>query len=390
MPRLALTDRFVANVKATSQIDYFDEKTKGLSLRVSPGAKTWTFHYRWQGKRARATLGSYPATSLGEARTRAIEARGAVEAGNDPRHRSTGAETVAGLVESYITGHVVRLRSRKDAVRRLRKNIVPVIGGVKLAELHRRDATRVIDTVMKRDAPIEAARAFEDLRAMLRWAVARGDLDHNPIDGMRKPATSKPRERVLSEEEIRTLWLGLPQVFAKSPTCQRIIRLCLITAQRVGEVAGMQRSELDLKRRLWSLPGARTKNGHPHRVPLSERAMEISREAEGGGEAIFDLSPHAVAKAIGRGRFGLAPFTSHDLRRTALTEMAKLGVAPIVLGHVANHRTVTKAGMTLAVYVQHQYEAEKRAALDLWADRLSGIIGGGAEVVPMVRDAAKI
>jgi integrase len=385
MPKLALTDRFVANVKAASQTDYFDEKTKGLSLRVSPGAKTWTFHYRWQGKRARATLGSYPATSLGEARTKAIEARGNVEAGNDPRATRTGEGTVADLVQSYIDGHVVRLRSRKDAVRRLRKNIIPVIGGVKLSVLHRRDASRAVDTVMKRDAPIEAARAFEDLRAMLRWAVARGDLDHNPIDGMKKPATSKPRERVLSDEEIRTLWQSLSSVLAKSPTCQRIIRLCLVTAQRVGEVSGMQRSELDLKRRLWSLPGARTKNGHPHIVPLSEMAIEIIREADAGGEAIFDLSPHAVAKAIGRAKFGLAPFTSHDLRRTALTEMAKLGIAPIVLGHVANHRTVTKAGMTLAVYVQHAYEREKREALELWADRLRGVVSGGAEVIAIGR-----
>ena len=385
MPRVALTDRFVASVKATSQTDYFDDKTKGLSIRVSPGSKTWTFHYRWNGKRVRATLGTYPATSLSEARTKAIEARGNVEAGSDPRATRAGGATVADLVESYIDGHVVRLRSRKDAVRRLRKNIVPVIGGVRLSELHRRDATRVIDVVMKRGAPIEAARAFEDLRAMLRWAVARGDLDHNPIDGMRKPATSTPRERVLSDEEIKTLWQGLPQVFAKSPTCQRIIRLCLVTAQRVGEVAGMQRNEIDLERRLWSLPGARTKNGHPHAVPLSELAIEINREADPSGDGLFDLSPHAVAKAIGRaqGRFGLAPFTSHDLRRTALTQMAKLGIAPIVLGHVANHRTVTKAGMTLSVYVQHQYESEKRAALELWADRLRGIIAGGAEVIAL-------
>jgi hypothetical protein len=65
--------------------------------------------------------------------------------------------------------------------------------------------------------------------------------------------------------------------------------------------------------------------------------------------------------------------------------MAELGVAPIVLGHVANHRTATKAGMTLSVYVHHQYEKEKRAALELWADRLQGIVSGGAEVVPMGR-----
>ena len=99
------------------------------------------------------------------------------------------------------------------------------------------------------------------------------------------------------------------------------------------------------------------------------------------------MPPLAVAKTIARarskGRFGLAPFTAHDLRRTALTGMARLGVAPIVIGHVANHRTTTKAGMTLAVYVQHQYEKEKGEALELWGDRLAGIVSGGAEVVTM-------
>jgi hypothetical protein len=66
--------------------------------------------------------------------------------------------------------------------------------------------------------------------------------------------------------------------------------------------------------------------------------------------------------------------------------MAKLGVAPIVLGHIANHRTTTKAGMTLSVYIHHAYEKEKREALELWADRLQGIIAGGsAKVVPMRR-----
>jgi hypothetical protein len=79
----------------------------------------------------------------------------------------------------------------------------------------------------------------------------------------------------------------------------------------------------------------------------------------------------------------MAHWTGHDLRRTALTKMAELGIAPIVLGHVANHRTTTKAGITLGVYIHHAYEREKREALDLWADRLVGIVKGGAEVVAM-------
>jgi integrase len=298
--------------------------------------------------------------------------------------------TVSDLVASYVERHTAGLRSADEIKRRLYRNIVPIIGNVKLAELHRRDATRVIDKVAKRDAPTEAMRSFEDLRAMLRWAVCRGDLDHSPIEGMRKPPGSKPRERVLSDDEIHTLWNGLPTALARSPDCQRIIKLCLMTGQRVGEVAGMTRGELDLKHKLWRLPGTRTKNGHAHTVPLSPLAIELIGDADTehvfpNSEGLGSLPGAAVARTISRAqdRFGIAQWSAHDLRRTALTGMAKLGVAPIILGHIANHRTTTKAGMTLSVYVHHAYEKEKREALELWADRLRGIVSGGAEVVPL-------
>jgi integrase len=378
---LNLTDRFCDRAKSDHQTDYFDESVSGLALRVTAGGtKAWTFLYTSAGKRRRISLGRYPAISLAKARTLALEARAMIANGIDPRAR--GAMTVADLVEAYIAKHTSTLKSGPEIARRIRKNIVPVIGSVPLAELHRRDATRVVDAVTGRGAPVEASFAFQDLRSILRWAVARGDLDHDPIAGMPPPPGSKPRERVLSDDEIRQLWVSLPAAIPRSPTCQRILRLCLLTAQRVGEVSGMRRSELDLKARTWSLPGTRTKNGHAHVVPLSSSAIEVIGEPE--AEAVFDIAPTAIAKAVIRAQehFGLAHWTAHDLRRTALTQMARLGVEPIVLGHIANHRTTTKAGMTLSVYVHHAYEKEKREALELWADRLHGIIAG-ADVVPM-------
>ena len=95
-----------------------------------------------------------------------------------------------------------------------------MIGDVRLADFHRRDVNRCVDPITKRGSPIEATRAFEDLRALLRWAVSRGDLDHNPVAGMQRPATSKPRERVLSDDEVRALWMELPTVLAKSVACR--------------------------------------------------------------------------------------------------------------------------------------------------------------------------
>jgi integrase len=379
---LLLTDRFCDRAKCEVQTDYFDETVSGLALRVSKhGVKAWTFLYTAGGKRRRITLGRYPAISLANARTLALEARSTVAAGLDPRPKAS--MNVADLVEAYIVKHTVGLRSGDEIARRLRKNIVSVIGTVPLAELHRRDATRVVDAIAGRGAPIEASRTFQDLRSMLRWALARGDIDADPIAGMSAPPGGKPRERVLSDDELRTLWTRLPT--ALSLECQRIIRLCLLTAQRVGEVAGMTRGEIDFDQRVWRLPGTRTKNGHAHVVPMGPDALAVIQECP-SGDRLLHASPMTVARTIIRAqeRFGLAHWTAHDLRRTALTGMAKLGIPPLVLGHIANHRTTTKAGMTLSVYVHHAYEREKREALELWADRLRGIIGG-AEVVPLHR-----
>src|SRR5262245_42516117 len=387
--RIALTDRFVAGAKAATRAEFFDSRVTGLALRVSPTAKSWAFHFTdGTGKRARLTLGPFPAITLAGARGLAIEAQAAVQAGQDPRTHKASVMTVVTLVESYLAKHVrPNLRSAKQVERRLRKNVVPVIGGVRLSDLHRRDVNRVLDQIMGRGRPIETNRVFGDVRAMLRWAVGRGDLDRDPVQGMDAPSPARSRDRTLSEAEIARLWRVLPTALPRQLDCQRVLRLCLITGQRVGEVAGMLRSELDLKTRTWSLPGARTKNGHPHSVPLSDLAMSIIEDAladAGDRQHLFALLPVAVVRFVERADFGLAHWTPHDLRRTALTEMAKLGVEPVVLGHVANHRSATRAGITLAIYVRHSYEAEKCRALDLWADRLAALVGGtGAAVVPM-------
>jgi integrase len=409
-----LTDRFCAAAKPLrgTRTDYFDETVSGLALRVTAhGHRSWSFCFTSprDGKWARATIGTYPATSLAAARGKAMEARGHVESGNDPRlvlaGQATAGMSMAALVDAYLVDpERAALRSKAEIERRLRKNVLPIIGAVKLAELRRRDVRNVTDAMLRRGVKVEATRVFEDVRGMVRWAVQNEYLDANPLDGMSKPAEATSSNRVLTDDEIRTLWVGLPEALAKSVQCQRIIKLCLVTGQRVGEVAGMTRAELDLAAREWRLPGHRTKNGHAHVVPLSDLAVKIIKETTadaGRGQPIFpcgkdSLSPVAVARTILRankitkerpfGRLGMAPWSAHDLRRTALTEMARLGVAPIVLGHVANHRTTTRAGVTMSVYSQYTYDKEKREALDLWGARLAAIVGGkAAKIVPMKR-----
>jgi hypothetical protein len=143
LPRVGLTDRFCSTVKPLrSRTDFFDVTVPGLTLRVTErGHRSWSYIFTSprDGKRARATIGTYPATSLAAARGRALEAKGHVEAGNDPRlvlaGQATAGVTVAVLVQVYLADpEKAALRSKAEIARRLSKNVVPVIGEVKVAE----------------------------------------------------------------------------------------------------------------------------------------------------------------------------------------------------------------------------------------------------------------
>jgi integrase len=358
------------------------------------------------------TLGSYPVLSLAAARTKAEEARHCLQNGTDPRavlkQRGAAEMTVAELVGRYMADpDKARLRSIKEIKRRLDRNALPIIGHIRLDQLTRRDVKDVTDKIMRRGARTQAWHTFKDLHAVLRWGARNDFLKHNPIEGVQKPGGFTAGERTLSDDEIRALWTVLPTALAKSKSSQRIIQLAVITGQRLGEISGMTRAELDLKNRLWTIPGARTKNKHPHTVPLSDPAVDVIRAAladAGKGDFVFPsedggpLASPVVTRAILRahetdddrpkGRFGITAWSAHDLRRTVLTNLAKLGVVPHVIAHVANHRSLTKSGVTFAHYVQHSYEGEKRTALNLWADRLVAIIGGKAAKVVALRGAA--
>lgn len=443
MPKLELTDKGIRAAKVTDgtrKLDLFDTLAKGLALRVSSGgAKVFYLVYSGSaGKRVWHKIGEYaaPEMTLAVARERARELRGQVQGGRDPqaeKRAQRAAMTVFDLVESYLSRAVSTRRSVDEIARRLRKNVSGLdpegkplkgkdgksnasdgaIGHVKLADLHRRDLTRCIDAVKDRGAQVEANRLFEDLRAMVRWARGRGDLDENLTEGMRKPTETAPRERWLTEEEIAIVWKALPDADMREST-RRIIRLCLTTGQRVGEIAGMTRAELSDDLTVWTIPAARAKNGQAHKVPISSAAMQIIREQLADVETLADrkgrdlpdevfpapgfrgsVTAASVPKALKRLEvddlvLGVPSWTPHDLRRTAATHMEMLGVSPHVIGHCLNHISTTRNSITSSVYAKYSYDAEKAEALTIWADRLDAIVNGGAGKVVPFRPQAKL
>lgn len=438
MPQVELTDRFCQAAKATSgrKVDYFDTLVKGLVLRVTAaGGKSWFAVYGPPAKRKWLKLGAYPEIPLGGdagARQRARDVRARVSDGADPvaeKKAEAASQTVTDLVENYLSRKVASKRSADEIARRLRKNIsgydahrdklegrsAGCIGDVRLADLHRRDITKAIDAVKDRGAAVEANRVFEDIRAMIRWARGRGDLDQNLVEGMSKPTETVDRDRVLDPDEIRSMWVALATAEMREST-RRVIRLCLITGQRVGEVSGMTCGELDLTHGIWTIPAERSKNKQEHAVPLSSMAIDVISAQLADVEALAErkgravppfvfpgpgaraaVTAAAVAKAIKREEvtkrggatiMGIAPWTAHDLRRTAATMMEELGISPFVVGHVLNHISVTKASITSRVYARYSYDREKREALELWASKLTGMIAGQDNVITLGQRSA--
>jgi integrase len=226
-------------------------------------------------------------------------------------------------------------------------------------------------------------KVHADIRAMFHWAVKRGLLDIKPAAGMDEGGASKARKRFLSEEEIAALW---PALSAFKPDVEFALRFALVTGQRIGEVCGMTDDELDLPKGVWTIPAARSKNGEEHKVPLSQMALELLAGRKTIGGRFVTRSAAAIAQALDYRRDSLPVqnWTAHDLRRTCCTHLAMLGVPPLHIGAVVNHKQVTKRGVTLGVYVQYDYAKEKREALELWANRLAAILAGdAAKVVPM-------
>jgi integrase len=176
---------------------------------------------------------------------------------------------------------------------------------MKLSVVSRKEINSVLETVAAR-TPSTAARLYDDLKAMFLFAVRRGDLQVNPLGsegngGLKRPRGGKPRERVLSDAEIRTLWYRLPEVFAARPEAVAAIRLALVTAQRIGEVCGMTAGEIE--GRVWTIPASRSKNKHAHAVPLSELALSLIKEAKAaaaarGSTVFFNLKPARISGAI--------------------------------------------------------------------------------------------
>lgn len=396
--QVGLTDAKIKGLKspASGQVEYPDKQVAGLRVRIgSTGAKTFIFRKRIGSRVSNMTLGRYHESrfTLADARKKARGLLSDIESGGDPtmtletpRKGGKGANTIRKLWPDYKAAKATR-RSIGEIERIFDRYILPEIGDRLADAVTRADVTRLIDDIAK-TAPVMARGVHAQLSAFYTWAMPRLDrLPANPCRDAGRPPAPKPRERVLSDEELKALW----KVADKEPKpWGPAIKLLILTGQRRDEVIKAEHSEFDLKAKLWTIPGARAKNGKVHLVPLSAPAVAVLKgidtvegtdklfPARGNSEAATSGYSKAWGKIFAQVENELGEierFTIHDLRRTMATGLQRLGIAMPVTEAVLNHISGSRAGI-VGVYQRHDFQAEKRHALDAWAAEIDRIAKG--------------
>jgi integrase len=357
-----------------------DHEVTGLGLRVRKGgSRKWVLHYRWDGAQRRHTIGPASVLSLDEARRKARKMLVAIDEGFDPAaekmvRRAAAGLTFAAVMDDYLEARRadIRPRSLVEYTRHLRQHW-KALHGLPVGHIDRPIVAAQLRLLQARVGAVGANRARSTLSSMFAWAIGEGLCDANPVIGTNKNQETQ-RERVLSDAELVAIWRAAPD-----NDFGRILRLLMLTGQRRDEIGWLRWSEIEGQGKTASiaLPASRTKNHRPHDIPLSAAAL-----------AILDACTMTKGRDLvfGQGRGGYSgwshsktdfdlvvrinqPWTLHDLRRSAATRMADLGVQPHVIEAVLNHVSGHKAGVA-GIYNRSTYAPEKRAALELWASHL--------------------
>jgi integrase len=382
LPKLALTDAVVQRKKApdAGQVEYFDKGYPGLALRISyGGSKSFVFFYRVGGKLRRMTLGTYPAVSLADAREAWRNAREEAKAGRDPsqaRKPETGATDFTSVFLEWLKRDQSKNRSHDSVKRLIEKDVLPTWGHRQIGDLDRRDVLDVIDAIVDRGSPISACQLHAHLHRLFRWSVGRGIIKSNPMADMPRPASAIKRDRVLTDDELAAVWRAAEQLGGPFGAG---LKMLILTGARREEIGQLQWSEIyDGEIRLG---GNRTKNGHPHHIPLSTAAVGIIENLQriAGSEFVFTLNGKrpivgwSQAKARIDAIAEIASWRIHDLRRTAATGLQKLKTPLQVTEAILGHNAGSRAGI-VGVYQRHDYADEKRAALEAWGAHVMALV----------------
>lgn len=389
-----------------------DDLCTGLYLVVqTTGKKSWQVRYRHGGVHRRMTLASFPTLTLAAARVRAREVMAAASEGRDPAEEVKAAKApkpeddrdkIKTLIGQYDKRHLKGLKSGDVVRRELDRFVVKEWGDRDIHSITKRDVIDLLDGIADSGRVVTANRVRAYLNKFLNWAVERDILPLSPATGVKPVAKEASRDRVLTDDEIRWFWQACEaEGFPWGP----LGKVLLLTGQRLNEAA--QITEGEIRGDLWHLSADRTKNGRAHDVPLSDAVQAVLgavERIEGKPGFIFTTTGTTPVSGFFKARAHLAEameriaaeergkaveiprWTFHDLRRTAATGMARLGIPVRVTEAVLNHVSGTGGGI-VAVYQRHDYADEKRQALEAWGRFVLSLMQGQPDNVVRLEGA---
>jgi integrase len=304
------------------------------------------------------------------------------------------AEAFAAIADRYMKAveRNIRPGTIKEARRILDHDAKPKWGDRPIAAITRQDVAELLDEIAARGAMVQANRTLARLKTLFRWALDEELVATDPTARVRRRTKETARDRTLSDDEIRWFWSGCE---AAGWPFGPLFKLLLLTAQRRDEVGTLERSEIDLERRVWTIPRGKAKNDRAHEVPLSRLAVETIAGLPRLGNLVFSTTGTSPVSGFSRAKATLdarmsalagepvAEWILHDLRRTAATGMARLNIAPHVVDKVLNHVAGAISGVA-AVYNRFQYLDERAAALEAWGNYVENLIRPApGNVVPL-------
>jgi integrase len=291
------------------------------------------------------------------------------------------ADRVDDLLEAFIAQHVAQNRSAREVSRMLRREISPCWGIRSIHEITKRDVVELVCAIHQRGTPIAANKVLKTIKTFLRWCVGRAVLDRSPADGIPLPAREIARDRVLTDDELVRVIVAARTIGGPYGA---IVEFLALTGQRREEVARCKWDEIDLRARVWTLPRGRTKNAKQHTVHLSDQASDVLTGTKKLGKFIFSRTGEYPFQQFSSAKrqldqlSGVTGWRLHDLRRTCVSGMAKLGIAPHVADKILNHQSGTISGVA-AVYQRHDFLAERNDALEQWAAHVVGLVRAASD-----------
>ena len=374
----------------------WDSALPGFGHRLRGRNRSYVIQYRVGKQQRRESLGDMRRVTLEAARDIARKRFAQVELGTDPgaeRAKARETASVAALTLSSVAARyldakrdTLRPTSIKAAARNFRVHWGP-LSNRPIGEIKRAEIAAQLQTMAKEHGRAAAARARSVLSALLTWAMKEGLCEANPVIGTNDPGQGlQSRDRVLSDAELAAVWRAV-----RDDDFGKIVKLLILTGARRAEISALRWSEVASN--TITISAQRSKNGKAHTLTLPPLAMEILRSVPRRGDCVFGKNGKGFARWSFwaeklRARLGgsVRPWRLHDLRRSAATGMAEIGVQPHIIEAILNHVSGHKGGVA-GIYNRAAYAEPMRAALERWADHIAAIIEGrpASNVTPLRR-----